>query len=172
MVPPRSAGTTGEWSHRKIHRPPQTTLGGSASGARILRSMLRQRGKRCLDPAALRPAGETIMRAVGNSCRSRSTRPGGHQGKGMQASASGMAAPLGPAHQDQPRGAPPFVAEDLRIVGSRHAILDATGVPPIVAAPIGTGPARTGVSRVGTRQLPTGQPHDAHVRGFLTVSPS
>jgi len=168
MVQPRSAGTTGEWSHRKIHRSPQTTRGGSARGAR---STLRQRGKRCLDPAAIRPAGETIMRAVGNSCRSRSTRPGGHQGKGMQASASGMAAPFGPAHHDQPRGAQRFVAEE--IVGSRHAILDATH--PIVAARIGTGPPRIGVSRVGARQvrrLPTGQPRAVHARGFLTVSSS
>jgi len=89
----------------------------------------------------------------------------------MQASASGMAAPFGPAHHDQPRGAQRFVAEE--IVGSRHAILDATH--PIVAARIGTGPPRIGVSRVGARQvrrLPTGQPRDVHARGFLTVSSS
>jgi len=66
----------------------------------------------------------------------------------MQASASGMAAPFGPAHHDQPRGAQRFVAEE--IVGSRHAILDATH--PIVAARIGTGPPRIGVSRVGARK--------------------
>jgi hypothetical protein len=170
MVQPRPAGTTGEWSHRKIPSSPRTTRGGSARGARILRPVLRQRGKRCLDPAALRPAGERIMRAVGTSCRSRSTRRGGHEGKGMQASASGMAAPWGPADQDPRRGAQHFVAEDLRIV--RHAILDATRGRPLAAAAIVivTASARIGASPVGTRQVR--RPREARSRGFLTVSSS
>jgi hypothetical protein len=171
MVQPRPAGTTGERSHRKIHSSPQTTRGGSAWGAQILRPMLRQRGKRCLDPVAIWPAGETIMRAVGSSCRSRSTRLGGHQGKGMQASASGMAAAWGPAHHDQPRGTQRLVAEDLRIVVSRPAILHATRGRPIAAAPIVRAAARIDVSPVDSRQmrrLPTGQ----RARGFLTVSSS
>jgi hypothetical protein len=172
MVQPRPAGTTGERSHRKIHSSPQTTCGDSARGAQVLRPMLRQRGKRSRDPVAIRPAGETIMRVVGSSCRSRSTRLGGHQGRGMQASASGMAAPCGPSDQGQPRGAQHLVAEDLRIVGTRHAILDATRGGLIAATPIVTA-ARIDVSRVGTRQvrrLPTGQPRNAHAQGFLTVS--
>jgi hypothetical protein len=154
MVQPRPAGTTGKRSHPQIRRSPQTTRGGSARGARILRPMLRQRGSRCLDPAAFRPAGETIMRAIGISCRSRAIRRGGHRGKGMQARASGLAAPWGPADQDQPCGAQRFVAEDLRITGSRRAFLDAThGRAAIVAAP-----ARIGVSSVGTRQVFAGGP--------------
>jgi hypothetical protein len=170
MVPPCPAGTTGQRSHRKTYRSPRTTRGGSARGARILRSMLRQRGKRCLDPVAIRPAHEMIMRRGGRSYRPRSTRRGGHQGKGMEARASGMAAPWGLADQDRPCRAKRSVTQagtaDLRCVGSRHAILDATIGRRIAIAAILT-PARFDV-----RRLPTGRRGDAPLRRFLTVSSS
>ena len=174
MVPPRPAGTTGQRSHRKTRSSPRTTRGGPARGAPILRSMLRQRGKRCLDPAAIRPAPAMIIRRGGRSGRPRS-RLSGHQGKAMQASASGRAAPWGSADQDRPCRTKRSVAEagtaNLRSVGSRHAIADAAvgrRMANLTRARLGVSPRTTRRAR----RLPTGRRGDAPFRRFLTVSSS
>jgi hypothetical protein len=166
---------SGERSDRKPESSPQTTLGGYARGARILLHTLRQRGKRCLDPAAIRAARETITRRVGRCRRPRATRRGRRQGRGMQPSASRMGPHWGAANRDRTRRAKrraTAAPTALRPVGPRHVILDTT--PDHVAAPaIDDARARLGASRRGSCQaccLASPPPCEAQFRGFLTIS--
>jgi hypothetical protein len=159
MVQPRRAGTTGERSHRRRQSSPQTTLGGCARGAQILLPMLRQRGKRCLDPIAIRPARATILRRVGRFCRPRSTRRSRHQGRGMQPSGSRMPSPWGAADPDPPRSAKQRGVAGrvgLRPVSSRGRILDAIPRRHVAAAAVRAARAPLAASVRGRRRVRRG----------------
>jgi hypothetical protein len=171
MVQPRPAGMTGERSHRKIHSSPQAIRGGSGWGRGFYGPCSDNAASVAwIPPRCGPPPRRPCARSAPPADRAPPDRAGS-RGRGMQASASGMAAPWGPADQDQPCGAQRFVAEDLRIVGPKRALLDATLGRPIAAAAIVTAPVRIGVSAVGRRQvrhLPAGQPRDARARGFFS----
>ena len=177
MVQPRRAGTIGERSDRKPESSPQITLGGYARGARTLLHTLRQRGKRCLDPAAIWAAREIITRRVGRSRRPRATRRGRRQGRGMQPSASRMGPHWGAANRDRTHRAKwraTAAPTALRPVGPRHVILDATP-DDVAAAVIGDARARLGASRRRPRParcLASPPPCEAQFRGVLTISSS
>jgi hypothetical protein len=141
MVQGRPTGATREWSRRKTPSSLQTTLGaGYVPWAPIFLHAFRQRGKRRLDPAAIGPAGDTIIHGIGSSYGPRCTRGGGHQGRGMQASASCMADRWGPARRAWVCKAERPVAEAgtarPRSAGSRRANQDAASTNHVVAPAI------------------------------------
>jgi hypothetical protein len=153
MVQLCPGGTTGERSHRTTADSLRTTLVGNAPRASMVVYASRQRGKRGLDPAPIRPADDAIMHGIGSRCQSHaySTRTGGDQGRGMRA-----------ASRSGPRTARRDVAEARpaarRPVGLRRAI-PARGR--VTTAAILDGRARFGMSRPGTpqaRRLALGRP--------------
>lgn len=157
MVHLCSAGTTGERSHRTTAASLQTTLGiGDAPRGSVGVCASRQRGKRGLDPAPIRPVDEAIMHGVGRVCQSRaySAHTCGDQGRGMQASASRPGpARSGPADRRTRRDR----ATVRPLIGLRPAISPGGRV----TAAIPDGRAWFGMNPPGTpqaRRLAVGRP--------------